>query len=325
MAFNLSDHVQEWTLCDSEGGVDYNKLDERIDYLARTRFIEYLPTCGPHPDFRSRLSDWLEQMKSDEDRKLLLRLVPELFFVQRDDIAALYRAAMRGPIFRWLIDLNNIAFDDRQIEKRLKDAIRQTWFCPITDSLLIAEFYHVNNIEGVDYRPDWRSLNLFGKPSDIVTHMADNKLKQIVLLEDFVGSGSQVRDTIESAARLSPDIPVLVIPLIVCPIGADMGRRIARQYKNMSFCPIVTLKENMLLNAGAVPDEPEIFSKLRNLVVACYPQVKGKTPGHKYGPFGFNDTGTLIVTYSNCPDNTLPIIHYSSDTWKPIFPRASRL
>jgi len=41
-------------------------------------------------------------------------------------------------------------------------------------------------------------------------------------------------------------------------------------------------------------------------------------------PFGFKGTGALVVMYSNCPNNSLPVLHNESEEWSALFPRIPR-
>lgn len=325
MTNELSNIIQEWALRAGEDEPDYNVIDEQIEYFAINRYYEYLPTVGPHLDFRHRLAEWIIQLKSEADQKTLFRLVPNIFFVQRDDMVALYRAVLRGPITRWCIDLLGIELDDPSAGGKIASAISTTWFCPITDSMHIAEFYHVNGLTGVSHRPDWRSLRAFGDRDKILKYMTKHGLERIVLLEDFIGSGQQMGNTIAFAASLSSTIPVLAVPLIVCPRGAEEGRTIASRHENLQFNTLVVIQDNMLLHREPQPDEPQIYQELRGLVERCHTQVSGTKYTDIEGPYGYKETGALLVTYSNCPNNTLPIIHHNSDSWSPLFPRTSRL
>ena len=56
----------------------------------------------------------------------------------------------------------------------------------------INAFYHLNNISGTSYRPDWLSLAKFGDRKAIADFLAAGGIERIVLLEDFVGSGDFV-------------------------------------------------------------------------------------------------------------------------------------
>ena len=56
----------------------------------------------------------------------------------------------------------------------------------------------------------------------------------------------------------------------------------------------------------------------------------GEHPGgaKPYSPFGFPHhapTGGMVVMQGNTPDNSLPLIHWRSSKWCPIFPRHSRV
>jgi hypothetical protein len=184
----------------------------------------------------------------------------------------------------------------------------------------IPDFLHVNNIVGQDLRPDWRSLSNFAASTDTIkTYMAQNKIEYLVLLEDFVGSGAQMTGPVRFAANLNSDQPVLVLPLIVCPKGAQEGINLEKEFPNIVFRPIFTLSSEMLIQPSSHSMEPEIHKLIRDICIRLKDQVQ-----YKYGPFGFGDTGAIFVMYTNCPDNTLALIHHKSQDWKPLFPRSSR-
>ncbi|WP_285009496.1 phosphoribosyltransferase-like protein [Pedobacter faecalis] len=54
--------------------------------------------------------------------------------------------------------------------------------------------------------------------------------------------------------------------------------------------------------------------------------TNGIEPGPKpYYPLGYKQTGGLVVLNTNVPDNTLPLVHHQSPTWKPLFKRITRV
>jgi hypothetical protein len=312
--------------------VNYPSINLQIQFLEKWLFNDYEPCKEPSPEFITRLVQWLDNLKeNEEDQKKLFRLIPRLFFVGRQEFDTLYRAAFNGPIARWLIDQNGIYLDDPAANTTLHRAAKSAWFCPITDSMRINGFYHVNKISGRDYRPDWRSLAKFGSRAKICGYIRSEGIRSIVLIEDFVGSGSQMMKAVEFAANLPGNIPVLILPLIVCPGGAECGASVAKKYRtHVSFSSVITLRKNVFVNVTPNDGEDELFPAIRDLVERTYERVSGrKWPPDDYfkpyGPFGFSDTGGLFVSYSNCPDNTLPIVHHSSATWHPLFPRATRI
>jgi hypothetical protein len=327
----IADKVQRWAGQET-GKLDFNSIHAEIEYLIAQRFEQYIPTIGPEPDFRTRFINWLNNTGvSEEDQKLLFRLVPHIFFLGREEFIALQRAAFLGPVQRWLVDEIALPFTDPARDTKLADAIRETWFCPITDSAHISDFYHANNLAGVEYRLEWRAVAKLtkGKSTMLQQHMADAGFKRVVLVEDIVGSGSQMSEIESLLSDLPQTIKVLLAPLVVCPSGAETGRDIAAKLMNVSFQPVLELPRHSFVTEMVDPHEPTFFAELRDMLQRTYPLVSAGEPAHDaiqpYGPFGWRRTGALIVTYNNTPDNTLPVIQHKSDTWTPLFPRSSRL
>jgi hypothetical protein len=171
-------------------------------------------------------------------------------------------------------------------------------------------------------------LAQFGEAAKIDAFLRAKNIDRIILLEDFVGSGSQIRPAIMFAASLPSNIPVLVVPLIVCPLGIDAMHAWQLAYSNIHYRTVLDLRPLDFLTATPQADEPGLHVGLRSIALTTFTQLLGGQTldeAKVYGPFGFDETGGLIVLTTNCPDNTLPLIHYSSATWNSLFPRASRV
>lgn len=326
----LQSRIYDWDMADiATPRVDYIGLLSQINYLAEKLYSKYEPSQNPsNPDFLDRLMLWLDNV-DEVDQQTLLRLVPHIFFVGREEFDNLYRVAFNWPVASWLLDQLTLKLDDPGLEDALKVAVNNTWFCPITDSMRINSFYHLNFItSGINYRPDFSSLSQFECSKDKITaFIQEQRIERIVLLEDFVGSGSQLSKAVKFAATLS--LPTLIVPLIICPKGVKKAKKIEATYKHVSFAPVVKLPASTFVTIIPSDGEPSLFPLLRNLVERVHPKVCGKTAWphleKPYGPFGYRATGSLVVTYSNCPNNTLPIIHHKHTTWSPLFLRATRV
>lgn len=322
----------------------FNEIHQKLTFYARTHYGQYIPTIGAeHPDFETRLLHWLHNVGvTDEQRKILFRLAPKIVFFNREDFTKLHQAAMEGPVVRWVVetlDLNLASLG--QSDLIYNEIQNHTWFTSITDSMQIADFHHANNVGGMDFRPDWRSLAKFGdvtKIADFMQKREDTKgrpqpIRRIVILEDFVGSGTQMSmdaGSISFAARNFPNIPILLVPLIVCPAGASAARALAAHYSNVTFEPILELREEDFFVPTMNAQFGTFEQQLLQLAFDTYPLVVGNdaTYPRPYGPYGFpgNDpTGAIVVMYSNTPANSLPLIHHASNTWDPLFPRSARL
>lgn len=323
------ERIHSW-YSDVVAGEEIQEVAVLVQQLVDELYSKYEPTVGPNPHFWHRLDGWLNTNLTEAQQKLLFQLIPHIFFVGPDEFYSLYRSAFNGPIARWLIDEVAVTFADLKIEAKLKDAVASTWFCPITDSMHISSFYHVNHISGYQLRSDWQTLAEFKNEKQVTTFVKANRIERIVLLEDFVGSGSQVADALSFACHLPSKTPVLFVPLLICEGGSAMARGIESMFPQFRFDPVLSIRENQCLLETASLGEPTIFAQLRDVILDSFPFVIDGLSPHDLaklsdGPFGFAKTGSLVVLHSNCPDNTLPLVHQLSKTWTPLFPRASRL
>ena len=319
---------------------DFNRVYEKIEFFSETQYHEYVPCLGPENfEFMVRLGRWIGNVSNVGDKQILCEFVPRIPFFGRAEFTELYQAAFRGPITRWVIDELNLFLNDPGLEDQIANELHHhTWYCPITDSMQISDFHHVNQIGGIDYRPDFRSLAVLGERQGqrkrVVDFMQNHKnatgrsrpLRRIVLLEDFVGRGTQIEDALKFAAELSPDIPILLAPLIICPDGGVYAKQLANNYANVSYGPVMELTDDLFIRPSSKVSPASLEAQIRDLAVSTYSQVVGDEAARPrpYGPFGFRETGATIVMYSNAPANTLPLIQHESNTWKPLFPRSAR-
>lgn len=322
----------------------YGNLLAQIDYFAQTEWKVYLP--AEHPDFNpsylDRLASWIGNVSDEQDQKLLLEYALYISFFSHADFNALYRTAFEREITRWVAQQAGIKFYSTvgDFQQRLQMELhKKTWFCPVTDSMDINEFYHVNHIQGVGHRPCFSTLQHFseeaGKPNlefskNVLNYMqcpTGNpqypELERIVLLEDFVGSGTQCLKAIQWAIK-NLDKNILFIPLILCPNGAKALTEEQEKYADkLTVRPIVELRRSDLLGEerqceNAWPITDEIEEIIRKTI--------GRVSTWDIDPFGYKGTGSSVVTFSNAPDNTPPFVHHKSSagTWQPLFPRVFR-
>lgn len=332
--------VTEWDLSGVEpiNGGTFNLIYEKLDFFNKRHYHEYVPCSGPeHPEFMIRLSKWINNVGETEEAKkrLLFEFAPQLLFFGKQEFISLYQTAFHGPITKWIIDELNLYLNDPEIDSKIATELHHhTWYCPITDSMSISDFHHANKIGGVNLRPDFLSLSTFADKQKIITFMQNHKditgvkkpLKRIVLLEDFVGSGAQSLEVISFAASLLCDIPILFIPLIICPKGAEIIKNNVTTFKNLSYEPIIELEKDLFIN-NENNFSGELEKSIRDLAKDTYAAVLGNNASdpRPYSPFGFRETGAMVVMYSNTPANTLPIIQHESNTWHALFPRSARI
>lgn len=319
--------VDKWST--PSAGEEYREIYQKIYHLSENLYYDYEPTSGPNLSFLNRLENWLANCSKESDKKRLFKLIPQFFYIGKEEFNSLYRVAYNTSVAKWLVDEIKLDLETTNAEEKLSNAVKETWFCPISDSMRINQFYHVNLIPGVyDFRPDWRSLAQFGSKQKIKSYIKTNKIKRLVLLEDFVGSGSQMMKSIIFASGILKSLNILVVPLVICPVGEETARLLETKFSNVKIRPIIKTPETSFVTPLKTKGEMNLFSQIRELANRVYLQTtNGRAPSDDkpYGPFGFNDTGGLIIMHTNTPDNTLPLIHWESETWNPLFKRHSRV
>jgi hypothetical protein len=308
--------VEPW-LSDSEND-DLIKLNDHLVWLQKELFYEYEPNL--FEAFDDRLFAWLQNVNDGDDRKSLFRLLEHLFFIGKQQFDSLCRAAYGDAVTRWVVDQADLDVADPVLSQTISNLMQNTWFCPITDSMRINGFLKLNGLRGHDYRPDWRSLQEFADKKRLEDYMTTTGIQRLILLEDFVGSGQQMKSTVAWAAAAFPALPIMVVPLVCCPTGIMTGSELEKSYQNVTFSATLTLKPELFLREQAQVNEPEIFTRVREIIL----RVKSRLDNWQSKPFGFEGTGALVALYSNCPDNTLPIIHHRGDHWTPLFFRIRR-
>ena len=316
----LSKLLQGWVLRDSGGKNDIFPDLSTIEYLGRNVFDDYEPS--QFDIFEDRLDRWLHNVTDETDQQTLFLLLNYLFFIGRSEFDSLYRTAYNGHVFRWLVDQLDVDIEDPAAMEAVNAGIEKTWFCPITDSMRINSFLKVNKLPGKSHRPDWRSLRKFGDPKKILKFVADNQIQRIVLLEDFVGTGDQMQGAIKFAAGISADISILALPLVVCPVGDKLGISLTERYVNVSYQSVLVITPDMLIKADPQCNEPPFHQLVRDLILRVRTQLGEQYSDHDSQRYhGYKGTGAVVALYSNCPDNSLPIIHDKTEQWQPLFPR----
>jgi hypothetical protein len=341
----LLELVAEWDSYPIEAGNPtsrFNTMLNQLQWLGRGEWSHYIPAQHPNfsPTYMARLARWISNTDEETQRKLLLEYALHIAFFSELDFTTLYHSAFVGPITRWVVDQANLKLIDRQFEEKLtRELYRHTWYCGITDSLKIADFYHANQIVGISSRPPFiEYFRLFEakKSSDIadgIRQYMSKRLKRLVLIEDVVGSGNQARATLHWVLSTF-DCSVLFVPLIICPDGLAMAEQLRAEFPDKFACsPIIRVQRHDLLGPqreGREFRRPGFAEQLELLATETFDDVAGSTAGDvsqaPYSPFGYQEGGCSIVTFSNTPDNSLPLIHHKSDTdqWQPLFPRSPR-
>lgn len=344
----LNHKVREWDLRGGSlvAGSKFSTIFDQLNYHSKNEWRDYVPAMHSNftQSYMERLAAWIGNVSSEADQMLLFEYASCISFFSHADFQALYRTAMHREIYRWvavqigarLETLGSQAFHEN-VHKQINE---HTWFCPITDSMDINEFYKANHLQGVGHRPGFATLEMLAEraatkdqllASNIASYMANPSLdplhpqpalERIVLLEDIVGSGSQCIDAVKWAVG-NLGKPVLFIPLILCPNGVEALRAVeVGSGGALTVRPVVELRRGDLLGPERQGQTGwSITSPLEDFILRNMSQLSLEA---EYA-FGYNKTGCSLATFSNTPDNTIPIVWLrKADSWEPLFPRVYR-
>ena len=321
---SVDELVDEWTEV-SHSDQQLSRVRDLIRFLKDEVYNEYNPILEK-PLFWDRLATWLQNVTSTSDRQRMLELVPWLLFIGHNELEWMERAALTGPITRWIIEDARLNITDPDLTAKVNKELGRTFFVGIAGP--IDEFLRINNIGGQSYRPIFRDLAKSQEFQLLDHELAEGNCCRVVAVEDMVGSGTQMVEAAATIAHLAPR-KVLLCPIVVAPSGVDRWTNELKPRPDMghvSFSPLFVIPPNatipMTPSTGNELTEIKVF---RELLERTWDQVEGQNPANQlYGPFGFGHFGSLVLTYRNCPDNVPPLVHYDGDQWSSLFPRVPR-
>ncbi len=57
-------------------------------------------------------------------------------------------------------------------------------------------------------------------------------------------------------------VPILCVPLVICPKGAECGRELAKKYTNFRFKPVLELQNEDILGPNRIGDADELTKRI---------------------------------------------------------------
>jgi hypothetical protein len=165
---------------------------------------------------------------------------------------------------------------------------------------------------------------------------SDRRLKgkqRLVVIEDFAGTGLDLLSTLDDLYASDLGFTeILIAPIMAteeavrelskkCATHTDANRQFA------VVCPYVLPDE---LSCIRDPESylndfspvPSLSREVRRLSDKIYDSHFSSLP--EAAKYGFGSLALAFAFYTNCPDNSLPLIWSSAGGWYPLFRRASR-
>jgi len=308
---------------------DSETLRKKIECYS-SRLMNIYDSGGTAWDFQHQLIKWLNNVDSIKNKYLLINSLSYFTFFNRGQFIALCREALCGPTVKWLIDIENYDITDPLLNSQINQSISLTLFSAATDSMSINDFRHAckpmtvktTGQTWLDYIKHIDSEEEKKVKAQSYQKLLHNKgYKRIVVLEDFVGTGNQIKNILDFLGCFKK-WPILVIPLLVCPQGNSAIPKHLRKrgYDHISYEPVSILPWELIL-ADKRPKDSMLYSPLLT-ELKKFARITHEKLGIGY--LGYKKVGALCAKYANCPNNTLPLYHNKSDKWEPLFERSDR-
>lgn len=322
---SLEKTIEKWQQEANRDSTDNFKYEDFLDDLlfqADMRFSDYkqYPEDGP---FAYRLKKWLDNIDDVAEKKIMFRMLRWLVFIDNKQMQSLYRDSYRSKVVPWIEkEMNRDDFLATDYHHKLLNLLRQYHFCSVTESFNVSFFKQVNSLGGLP------KMDVLGEQKRIVHErirevVASKKKKGLVIFEDMVGTGNQAAKVLREIVRVAPTKwRNLFIPLIIMHSG--LQRLKDEKIKGFEIEPVLVIKETACIRPEVQQNEPSEFKYARSLVKRTAHKVITKL--HQYDDvpkdaFGYEQSGALVVTSHNAPNNTLPLIHHRAPAWNPLFRR----
>jgi hypothetical protein len=317
--FRIVDSFEEGPSGNPSDPYPLHRLLSEILYHAELRFIDYEP-CTSDPEFTARLLAWLNNVKTKNRRKKLLKLLSLFSYIDSSQLDSLYRDAYRRILSPWIcaVTPTKIGLLDCDYDSKLRIAVRSTTFLSITESFNFHKFRSANRLHGIE-KPKILGEKVTSARSTL--SCIKNKPQRIAILEDFVGSGGQAKRILEEVQATYPDTPFIFIPLIILESGLES---LKRSLKHLDIQPALIIAKGDCLNRKPLLGERAEFRELRPFVKNLKTRVLTRLDQFDDPPndeFGFEGSGALVITARNAPNNTLPLFHHEAPAWSPLFRR----
>lgn len=331
----------------------HRKCFDEIMFLDRIFYSNYEPN---HPrSFIDIFLRWIEQFNGiigDHDTDSLLShesryalfLSAKILFFNREQMRALLEevgSKIRGELVSLASRVNGRTYVDIAYNYELvMDHFNSSLFVPLSDSSHFMEFRHhflpkgtfshmvLSNLEILLYAIKQNSV------ADLQAQYADKR--NLFIIEDFSGSGTtaiKIRKVIAAYDFMNIYFCPFIITQTACHKLNELRDFATHCGKNFKVIYGLYLGDEYSITSNNnstiwSDDERRALRVISEKYFKSHFRVNGylyndfqHTPPIRPCYYGFKDCGLAICFYSNCPNNSLPIMWSDDEGWNPLFKR----
>jgi hypothetical protein len=152
-------------------------------------------------------------------------------------------------------------------------------------------------------------------------------VEAILIIDDFVGTGTQICDNLttfvgENVGDAQRGIPIILVTIAATKDGFEfVHEHIEEQFgERVKFrvCEVLDDRYTAFGNDATLWESESERNKAKSICLNLGVDI------YRDNPLGFGNQGLLLVFPTTVPNNTIPILHSSGSRdkrWRPLFPR----
>jgi hypoxanthine phosphoribosyltransferase len=288
-------------------------LQETVNIFLEKNNIKY--NCEDHyvKNFKQKVGRFLAQpllKDNSEVKNILLQFIREYRYYSKFSLEE---------------SLKNFYSEILCNKLKLKDF--NTFYSPIpsekdvarenSSNFYLTKFLEVNSLES-NVVVNLNSLNLLYENEKLKGRLHNETtaykklfyMKNVVLIDDFSGSGKTIKTFLRKNAVLIKDKKII---LYVFHLTKNAKTRIIQAFSDNGYSDYQIhcddISDNIFIHESFNEYEPAIENFEKNII-------------NSDRPLGFDKCGSLVTFFRNCPNNTLSSYWYTENhSWRPLFPR----
>ncbi|CRK83034.1 phosphoribosyltransferase [Neobacillus massiliamazoniensis] len=261
-------------------------------------------------NFEQKVKAWLNNVETEEEKQIFLVLLKNYSYYNKLSIA---QSFING--FNMFKKIETYHNDTIYMGVGSRGGIFNG------SSELIPIFKRSNKID---------KLRIVEKPRDFYEKYDPKDVKNVVLVDDIIGSGTTVKRYLEE--NLLRNYPELILGkkiYIICVIALEKGLSTLNKF---------AVKNNLFLEVINEYGIEKAFDKNKGIFISEKERINAKKIVRKYDEkivkreidiLGFKESQGLVSFYHNTPNNTFPIFwedpesrsEINNTPWSPIFGR----
>lgn len=290
---------------------------ERITHSDVAPLSKRWGTYKGEPVGPERIQSWLRQFGKPSEQRLMLKMLSELLYFNGTGIRSALRE-LHGIVIRDLAEAGH-SFTFKGRKKTRTDLVVAPLDYGGSGATALLKPYRDENEIAADC--------VVGGGNEIASAVtrSGTGIHAVVLLDDFVGTGEtatrelgRIHTDIESAGGLASGVEAYLLVIAGFDAGVDRVRKeVSKLGWDLRIHVAKPLDESDRCFSGDSAIFPDEDERIRARALAV---EKGRALVKDH-PLGHDDSQAAVVFEGRCPNNSLPILWQSNETWVPLFPR----